>query len=143
MADGYKVVLELVDEYYPKDVESHTLDICSYSFEKDINERSGNVESKAHGGVVHLGVISKPPQSILRWAMKYKKYRGRIMVISPLSESHIPDEEIKFENAFCVNLKFKYNRYGASHYNTFFTISAGKISVGQTAVWIDNRWTNL
>ncbi|MDR2915902.1 MAG: hypothetical protein LBV74_13915 [Tannerella sp.] len=143
MTDGYKVRLELKEDYYPNHPDIMDLEVCSYFFEKEINEINGNVESKAKGGTIHLGLNSLPPKFILQWGMKHKMYdSGRIMIFSPHSDMSIVEEEIRFENAFCVNLKVKYNRYGTSHYTVFLTISAERISIGQTASMVDNRWLN-
>jgi hypothetical protein len=62
--------------------------------------------------------------------------------MNPESESYIIEEDIRFEDAFCIDLKIKYNRYGAEHYNIFITISADCISIGQTDNWINNNWLN-
>lgn len=136
MAHGYKAIFELENE------NSTFLEICSYSFEKDINEKTGSVQSKIRDGIIHLGFISLPPPNIMMWGMKFKLKNGRlrIMQIDENNGSFIPEEELIFEEASCTNLKIRYDRYGKEHFRTFITICANNLKVGKSDNWVRNDW---
>lgn len=122
------------------------MDVCSYSFEKDINEKTGSVQSKVLDGTLYLGFIDLPPKNILEWGIKHKPKKNarlRVMKTDDGSGSFITEEEVILEQAACTGLKIRYDRYGTSHFRTFITICANNIKVGDGYNWVRKDWQLL
>jgi len=133
MSYGYKTTLELNGEVMD-------VSVCSYSFEKDIDEY-GDVTSPVIGGTIYLSIIDIPGADILSWAMEHKQFRnGKIKVTSQDEGMVLTAEEVTFENAACINLKLNYERDNASYFTTLLTISAENICIGQNNCWINKEW---
>lgn len=133
MSYGYKTILEL-------DGSIIDVTVCSYHFERDINE-NGSVISPSIGGTIHLSLKDIPGAEILSWGISHRKFKqGKIKVLSMRDEISVTEEEVSFENAACVNLKLCYERDYSDYFTTLLSISAGSICVGQSNCWISKEW---
>ena len=132
---GYKAVLELEGE------KPIVLDQCSYSYVRDVNEKTGEVQSGVLDGTMSLLYIDHPTKAILEWAMKYKLKNGAIKVKQSDSNvgSYVPAEEVKLTEAACVTFDLDYHRQGSSHFSTRLIINSNKSTVG-TAEEVSKKW---
>jgi hypothetical protein len=136
MAYGYQAILELEGE------EPIKLEHCSYTFARDINEKTGEIESGVSGGTIALMYIDCPSKAILEWGMKYKLKNGSIKLKQTDSETgtYVPEEEVKLCKAACVTLELNYSRYGTSHFITQLTITSDENKVGASSETVSNKW---
>lgn len=125
---GYQAVLELGG------VEPIVLDNCSYTYVRNVNEKTGEVQSGVSGGIITLSYIDHPNNDILKWAMKYELKSGCIKVRQSDTNvgSNVPAEEVTLSEAACVGLDFSYLRHGSSHFRTQLTITSNESSVGES-----------
>ena len=72
---GYKAVLSLDGE------DPIELDHCSYTYVRDVNDNTGEVQSPVLSGTINLMYIDFPKNSILEWAMEYKLKNGSVKVM--------------------------------------------------------------
>ena len=132
---GYQAVLELEGE------NPIILDHCSYSYVRDINEKTGIVQSGVLDGTISLLYIDHPTKAILEWAMKYKMKNGNIKVSQ--SDSNVGKfvlaEEVKLTEAACVMFDLNYNRNGSSHFSTRLAITSNVSQVGK-ADKVSKKW---
>ena len=135
MAYGYQSVLEL-------EGKTIALDHCSYAFAREINEKTGEVESGVSGGTVTVNYIDFPSNVILEWGMKYKLKDCSIKLRQTDSNvgTYTPEEEVKLTNAACVTLDLNYSRHGSSHFNTQLTITADESKVGDSSASVVKNW---
>jgi len=134
-AYGYQAILELAGE------KPIVLDHCSYTYARDINEKTGEVQSGVLGGTLSLMYIDYPTNEILEWGMKYKLKNGGIKVQQTDMNvgSYVPAEEVKLSDAACVTFDFAYNRQGGSHFCTRLTITSNESTVGE-ADSVSKKW---
>jgi hypothetical protein len=134
MSYGYKTTLTL-------DGISHDVTVLSYSFDKSINE-SGIATDPVEGGTIFLSLMDVPKKSILQWGIKHKPLKdGIISTIGIDTEGPIAEEEIRFENAACLNLKLLYEREHSNYFTTLLTISPNAICIGRNNnCWINKNW---
>jgi hypothetical protein len=125
MAYGFQSVLKL-------EGKTIALDHCSYAFAREINEKTGEVESGVSGGTVTVNYIDFPSNVILEWGMKYKLKDCSVKLRKTDSNegTYTPEEEVKLCNAACVALDINYSRHGTAHFNTQLTITADESTVG-------------
>ena len=135
-AYGYQAILELEGE------KPIVLDNCSYTYVRDVNEKTGEVQSGVLGGVINIMYIDYPSDAILNWAMKYHLKDGSLKVRQTDSNkgTFIPMEEVKLSKAACLELVLDYRRYGSSHFCTKLTITSDKSVVGGTEDWVSKNW---
>ena len=136
---GYKSVLELEGE------DPIELDHCNYTFVRQVNERTGEVDSGVLGGAITAMYLGYPENSIWEWAMNYKFKNGSLKVkqTDKSRGSFIPVEEVKLTKAACVNLQFDYSRHGSSHFVTKLVITSNEVVVGNTYDWVLKKWKLL
>jgi hypothetical protein len=135
-AYGYQAVLELEGE------KQIVLDRCFYTYIREINEKTGEVQSGVLGGTITLMYIDHPSDAILEWAMKYRLKNGSIKVRQTdlNARSYVPAEEVKLSEAACVSLDFDYIRHGSSHFRTQLTIASNESVVGDSEAWVSKKW---
>lgn len=135
-AYGFQAILELEGE------KPIVLDHCSYVFVRDINEKTGEVESGVSGGTIALNYIDFPSNAILEWGMKYKLKDGSIKLRQTNSNvgTFVPEEEVKLSKAACVTLELNYSRHGTAHFNTQLTITADESTVGDANESVRKKW---
>jgi len=135
MAYGYQAILELDGE------KPIVLDNCSYTFVRDINEKTGEVQSGVSGGTISLTFIDHPSKDILEWAMKYKLKNGVINLRqTDMNEgSYIPAEKVTLSEAACVAMDFSYFRHGSAHFHTRLTVTCNDSAVGD-ADQVSKNW---
>lgn len=135
-AYGYQAILEIEGE------KPIVLDHCSYAFARDINEKTGEVESGVLGGTISLNYIDYPSDAILEWGMKYKLKNGSIKLRQTDSNvgTYIPEEEVKLSNAACLTLELNYSRHGSAHFSTQLTITANESTVGDSNESVSKKW---
>jgi hypothetical protein len=127
MAFGYKTVLQI-------GTSSFEFDVCDYEFSKDINTETGKPIDRILGGMVHLGSIDMPDNTIIEWALEHAAHTGNLKVLRHDNRfgSYIVDEEIAFIEAVCVSFKVQYNRFSDSHFCTFTSFTAKDMKVGKS-----------
>ena len=132
---GYQAVLELDGE------QPIVLDQCSYTYARDVNEKTGEIQSGVLDGTLSLMYIDHPSNAILEWAMKYKLKNGTIKVQQSDSNvgSYVPAEEVKLTEAACVAFALNYSRQSSSHFRTQLTITSNVSKVG-TADKVSKKW---
>lgn len=135
-AYGYQAILEIEGE------KPVVLDHCSYAFAREINDKTGEVESGVGGGVIDLTYIDYPAVSILEWGMKYKLKNGSIKLHRTDSNAgtYVPEEEVKLSKAACVTMELNYSRHGSSHFSTHLTITANESTVGGSSETVSQKW---
>lgn len=136
---GYKAVLALDGE------DPIILDHCSYTYVRNVNEKTGDVQSPVLSGTINLMYIDYPSNSVWEWAMKYKFKNGSVKVMQTDSNngSYIPIEEVKLNEAACVFLELNYSRHGESHFSTKLTITSNSSVVGGSEDWVEKNWKLL
>ncbi len=136
MGYSYKAILSLEGEV------NLELDNCSYSYVKDINEKTGEVQSPVLSGTIYAGYSACPSQSIWEWALQYEFKNGKVRLKRTDSNlgSFVPEAEITLEKAACVGLKLSYRRMGGSHFYTQLTITSDNSRVGNTDDWVRKSW---
>ena len=136
MSYGYKAILATEGE---KEI---ILDDCSYTYQRDVNEKTGEVQSPVLNGAITLTYIDYPDDKIWEWAMSYKFKRGSIKVMQTDHNkgTYIPVEEVKFADAACVHLQMGYSRHGSIHFCTKLTITSAESVVGDTYDWVTKNW---
>lgn len=128
MSYGYKTHLKI-------DLQNFELTAMSYSFEREIDE-NGDVASPIEGGTIFLSMNAFPKDLILEWGMKHRVYKsGIIETIGINTDSTIPDEEIAFIDAACINLKIIYERDHSTYFTTLLTLSPRIIHFGRNETW--------
>ena len=132
---GYQAVLELEGE------KPIVLDHCSYTYVREVNEKTGEVQSGVLDGDISLVYIDHPSKAIMEWGMKYKLKNGSIKVMQSDSNvgSYVPAEEVKLTEAACVVFDFDYDRQGSSHFRTQLTTTSNKSVVGD-ADKVSKKW---
>lgn len=110
---------------------------CHFSFEQGIDDK-GKATTKVYGGTLHITLSQLPPQNIIEWAIKSRKYSDGSIVI--LNDENIPLEKILFINGICTNMEINYTQKGESYSATKLIIQAEKLIVGNS-VDFDNEWT--
>ena len=138
-AYGYQAILELEGE------KPIVLDHCSYTYVRDINEKTGEVQSGVLGGTITLTYTDHPSDAVWEWAMKYKLKNGSLKVRQTDSDegSYVPTEEVKLSEAACVMLDLDYFRHGSSHFCTRLTITSNESVVGDTKDYVSKKWKLL
>ena len=136
---GYKGILELEWE------DPIELDHCNYTFVRQVNEKTGEVDSSVLGGTITAMYLNYPKNSIWEWAMQYKFKNGSLKVrqTDKSKGSFIPAEEVKLTEAACVNLQFDYSRHSSSHFCTKLVITSNEVVVGDTYDWVLKNWKLL
>ena len=134
-AYGYQAILELEGE------KPIVLDHCSYTYVREVNETTGEVQSGVLDGTITLMYIDYPSDAILEWAMKYKLKNGSLKIRQTDSNvgSYVPAEEVKLNETACVSLDLDYLRNSSSHFCTRLTITSNKSVVGDTAE-VSKNW---
>lgn len=135
-AYGYQAVLEIEGE------KPIVLENCSYAFVREINDKTGEVESGVLGGTIALNYIDYPSAAILEWGMKYDLKNGSIKIRQTDSNvgTYVPAEEVKLSNAACVTLELNYSRHGSAHFRTHLTITANESTVGDSTETVSKKW---
>jgi hypothetical protein len=135
-AYGYKAILELEGE------KPIAVDECSYTYVRDVNEKTGKVQSGVSGGIINLVYIDHPSNVIWEWAMTHKLKNGSLKVMQTDSNSgtYVPEEEVKLKEAVCATLNLDYFRHGSSHFCTRLTITSNKSAVGDTEDGVSKKW---
>jgi len=138
-AYGYQAILELEGE------KPIVLDHCSYTYVRDINEKTGEIQSGVLGGAITLTYIDHPSDVIFEWAMRYQLKNGSLKVRQTdfLKGTFVSAEEVKLVNAACVKLDLDYYRQGSSHFCTRLTITSNESVVGDTEDWVSKKWKLL
>jgi len=136
MAYGYKAILALDGE---KEI---VLDDCSYTYLRDVNEKTGVIQSPVINGTLSLMFIDYPNDELWKWAMKYQFKNGSVKVMRTDSDegTFIPVEEVKFNKAALVHLQTSYMRHGGSHFCTKLIITSHESVVGNTDDWVRKKW---
>ncbi|MDR0795355.1 MAG: hypothetical protein LBE79_04770 [Tannerella sp.] len=136
MAYGYQAILELDGE------KPIVLDNCSYIYERDINEKTCEVQSGVLGGSITLMYIDYPTGTILEWGMKPKLKNGSIKVRQTDSNvgTYVPAEAVKLSDAVCVEFELDYNRQGGSHFSTRLILSSNQSSIGESSAEVNKKW---
>lgn len=136
MGYGYKAILSLDGE------ENLELDNCSYSYVKDINEKTGEVQSTVLSGTIYAGYSDCPSLSMWEWALHYRFKNGKIRLKRSDSNlgNFVSEAEVTLEKAACVGLKLNYRRMGGSHFYTQLTITSNNSVIGDTADWVKKDW---
>ncbi|MCL1933847.1 MAG: hypothetical protein FWF53_08590 [Candidatus Azobacteroides sp.] len=134
MSYGYKTSLKL-------DGIVHDASVVSYAYDKSINNY-GDVTGPVEGGKIHLSLPDIPKNSILEWGIQPRNYKSGIIEVTGIDDDKpIPEEEIDFRYAACVNLKLVYERDFSNYFTTFLTISAERVCFGRNNCWIKKDWT--
>ena len=134
MSYGYKASLKL-------DGVVHDASAVSYAFDKSINNY-GDVTGPLEGGKIFLSLTDIPKDSILEWGIKSRDYKSGIIEITGIDDDKpIPEEEIDFRYAACVNLKLAYERDFSNYFTTLLTISSERMCIGRSNCWIKKDWT--
>ena len=136
---GYKAVLALDGE------KPISLDNCSYTYVRDVNEKTGDVQSPVLNGTINLMYIDHPNDSIWEWALRYKFKNGSVKLMQTDSDkgTFIPVEEVKLNEAACVVLEMNYSRHGSTHFSTKLTITSNNSVVGESEDWVEKNWKLL
>jgi len=139
MTYGYKAILAMEGE------DPIELNNCSYTYLREVNEKTGEIESQVLNGIINIMFAGYPKNSIWEWAMKYKFKNGSVKVMQTDKDngSYIPVEEVKLTEAACVHLQLNYNRYGFTHFSTKMTITSNESVVGDTYDWVRKDWKLL
>jgi len=136
MEYGYKGVLTIDGE------EPIQLDNYGYTFFREVNEVTGEIESGVLGGTITAMYFDYPKDSILEWGMK-GKLKNATLDVKQTDEnqgSFISTEKVKLTQAACVNLRFSYSRHSSNHYCTRLVITANESVVGDTYDWVQKNW---
>jgi hypothetical protein len=136
---GYKAVLALDGE------EPISLDNCSYTYVRDVNEKTGDVQSPVLNGTINLMYIDHPNDNIWEWALRYKFKNGSVKLMQTDSNqgTYISVEEVKLSEAACVLLEMNYSRHGGAHFSTKLTITSNNSVVGESEDWVEKNWKLL
>ncbi|MCL2860721.1 MAG: hypothetical protein FWF46_09350 [Oscillospiraceae bacterium] len=136
MAYGYKSILAVDGE------DPIELNNCSYTYLRQVNEKTGEIESPVLNGTVYAGYDSYPSMGIWEWALHYKFKNGKIKLQRTDSDegSFVPQAGVTLETAACVGLKLNYSRAGGGHFYTQLTISSNNSVVGDTDYWVRKDW---
>ena len=139
MAYGYKAILALEGE------DPIALDDCSYTYVREVNEKTGEINSQVLNGTLNIMFIDYPKNFLWEWAMKYKFKNGSVKVMQTDSDkgTYITIEEVKLTEAACVHLQLSYNRYGTSHFCTKLIITSNESVLGDTFDWVKKDWKLL
>ncbi len=133
MSYGYKTILKLEEKEY-------ALEAFSYQFEKDINEDGKVTSAIKSSGYIHISLSAVPTKELLAWATESRSYKdGSIHVINTSDESSIPQEELFFEYAACIDMKLSYENDHSGYFSTILTISAENLRLGNSS-WINKKW---
>jgi hypothetical protein len=136
MAYGYKAILALEGE------DPIELNNCSYTYVRQLNEKTGEIDSPILNGTLNITYIDYPNDNIWEWALKYKFKNGSIKVMQTDEDkgTFIPVEEVKLTESACVFLQLSYNRHGSVHFSTNLVISSNESVVGDTYDWVRKNW---
>lgn len=110
---------------------------CQYSFQQGIDAK-GKATTKVHSGSMHITLPQLPPQPIIDWAMKPRKYMDGVIVL--VDAENIPLEKILFKEATCVNMKVQYQQTGDTYMSTILLIQTSQLIVGD-GITVENEWT--
>jgi hypothetical protein len=136
MSYGYKAVLSLDGE---NDI---ILDNCSYTYVRELNEKTAEVQSKVLNGTIYVVFTDHPTNNIWEWSMRYKFKNGKIKLMQIDSDkgTYVSVEELSFDEASCIGLKLNYSRAGGGHFCTQLTISSNNSVLGDTYDWVNKEW---
>ncbi|MEN9919795.1 MAG: hypothetical protein RL662_2231 [Bacteroidota bacterium] len=110
---------------------------CTYTFQQGVDER-GKATTRVHGGSIEVTLAQLPPNEIIEWALKSRKYIDG-MIIS-LDNENTPAEKVLFQNAACIGLDMEYTDKGDSYASCRLVIQAEVITVGNGIEFL-NEWT--
>ncbi|PIE85835.1 MAG: hypothetical protein CSA05_03660 [Bacteroidia bacterium] len=136
MEYGYQAILDLEGE------EAIKLSGFSSTYTRDVNEKTGEVQSFVKNGTIYANYEDCPNDDIWEWALKYKFKNGKIRLMHTDSNNgtFIKNSEVAFEEAACAGLKLSYSRYGISHFLTQLIITANTSGVGDTSDKVKRDW---
>ena len=139
MAYGYKAILAMDGE------DPIELNNCSYTYLRQVNEKTGEVESQVLNGTLNIMFAGYPKNNIWEWALKYKFKNGSVKVLQTDKDkgSYISVEEVKLSEAACVHLQLNYNRHGLAHFCTELVITSNESIIGDTYDWVKKDWKLL
>lgn len=109
---------------------------CEYSFNQGVDAK-GRVSTKVHGGSLSIVLSQLPPQPIIEWGIKPRKYMDGMIVV--VDAENIPLEKIFFQQAKCVDMEVDYTQTGNSYTSTKLLLQAAKLVVGE-GVDFENEW---
>jgi len=109
---------------------------CNFSFQQGIDDK-GKATTRVFGGTLRLTIPQLPPQNILEWAMKARKYNDGVIVT--VDNENLPLEKILFKNANCIDMEIEYTQEGSSYSTTTLVIQTEKLIVGD-GVDFNNEW---
>jgi hypothetical protein len=100
------------------------LDAWSYALFRNVDER-GKLSNDLRGGNISFFVTGIPKILFLDWMLTSNKYlSGRIVLKNVNNEFQ---DDIKFYNAACINLKIKYMNEGSAYMSVEGTLHAEKL----------------
>ena len=114
------------------------LEILSYNFAfRQGFDQRGKATTKVYAGTINLTLSQLPPQNIIEWGIKSRKYENGAIIV--LDANNLPIERIIFNNAACVNFEVGFTDSGDSYASTKLSIQAEKLIVG-TGISFENEW---
>ena len=109
---------------------------CQYSFQQGIDAKF-KATTKVSGGAIHLTLSQLPPQPIIDWALRPRKYMDGIIVL--VDAENVPLEKIFFKHAVCADMKVEYMQTGTTYMSTTILIHASQLILGD-GVTFENEW---
>jgi hypothetical protein len=115
------------------------LEILNYDFvfQQGIDPK-GKATTRVYGGSIDLTLAQLPPDNIIEWGLKSRKYEKGAIVL--LDGNNMPVEKILFENAACINFEVKYAQKGEGYAATKISIQAETLIVGN-GIDFHNEWS--
>ena len=113
----------------------YELSVCNYSFSRAIDQK-GEVQTKAHGGIITLCITGVPTDELIEWAMSPRIYKDGAIVFH--SQEGGVAEKLKFYNTACINMNINFVDSGKSYTSCNLTLSAETLSIG--SVNLNNKW---
>lgn len=110
----------------------------NFSFQQGTDER-GKATTRVYSGTLHVTLPQLPPQDIIEWSIRSRKYSDGIIVT--VDAENMPLERIIFKNATCIDLGVEYAMSGNSYSTTELVIQAEKLIVGN-GIDFNNEWTS-
>ncbi len=101
---------------------------CSYALTRDV-DATGRPSSAVKGGIVKFVIESTNDTSLNEWMVdQFTHKNGHVVFMK--RDSNTKMKELKFENAYIVELNEIFDSVGENPCKIHFTITAEKIKVG-------------
>jgi hypothetical protein len=101
---------------------------CSYTMHRDV-DATGRPSSMVKGGPVQFEIESTHDTTLNEWMVdQFTHKNGHVVFMK--RDSNTKMKELKFENAYIVEIHEKFDAVGENPFTIHFTITAEKISVG-------------